>query len=166
MKKILSLLTIVAFSSNLTFSQTVVKRPRVTAEGKNVTISYGQPIKASRDIFGKLVPYGKVWRTGENEATEITFAKDATFGGKPIKAGTYALFTIPEKTKWTFILNSELKQWGAFEYDKIKGKDVLQVTAPASTINGAPVEKLTISLPAGKLVLEWDKTKVEVPIKS
>lgn len=164
MKKILLLLAIVAFNNSMTFSQMAVKRPRVTAEGKNVTISYGQPPKANRDIFGKVVPYGQVWRTGENEGTEITFTKDAKFGGKPVKAGTYTLLTIPEKAAWTFILNSELKQWGAYSYDKIKNKDVLQTKVPASSINGAPVEKLTITLPAGKLVLEWDKTRVEVPI--
>jgi len=164
MKKILLLLTIIATASSLSFSQ--VNPERTTAEGKNVKISYGPIPKRNRDIFGKLVPYGEVWRTGMNAATEITFAKDAVFGGKPIKAGTYTLFTIPEKTKWTFILNSQLGQWGAFKYNDVKGKDVLQVVVPVSTIYGTPVENLTISLPAGKLVLQWDKTKVEVPIKS
>ena len=169
MKKILLMLTILATTSSMVFSQETqkaVQSPRVTAEGKNVKISYGQPSKRDRVIFGKLVPYGEVWRTGANEATEITFTKDGTFGGKPVKAGTYTLFTIPGEKEWTFILNSELKQWGAFKYNEIKGKDVLQVKAPATTISGAPVEKLTITLPAGKLVLEWDKTKVEVPVKA
>ena len=69
--------------------------PRMTAEGKNVKVSYGQPSKKGRVIFGELVPYGKVWRLGANEATEITFEKDGSFGGKPVKAGTYTLFTIP-----------------------------------------------------------------------
>jgi hypothetical protein len=164
MKKILLMLTILATTSSMVFSQ-APKSPRVTAEGENVSISYGQPSKRGRVIFGELEPYGKVWRTGANEATEITFKKNATFGGKPVKAGTYSLFTIPGKTKWTFILNSELKQWGAYKYNEIKGKDVLQVTVPASTVS-TPVEKLTITLPPGKLVLEWDQTRVEVPVKS
>lgn len=165
MKKILLMLTILATTSSMVFSQ-ATQSPRVTAEGKNVKVSYGQPSKRDRVIFGKLVPYGEVWRTGANEATEITFEKDGTFGGKPVKAGTYSLFTIPGEKEWTFILNSELKQWGAYKYNEIKGKDVLQVKAPATTISGAPVEKLTITLPNGKLVLEWDKTKVEVPVKA
>lgn len=158
------MLAILGLTGSITFSQEVVQSPRVTVKGKDVEISYGQPSKRGREIFGKLEPYGKVWRTGANEATEITFTKNAFFGGKPVKAGTYTLFTIPEKTKWTFILNSELKQWGAYKYEEIKSKNVLQVTVPATT-NNPVVEKLTISLPPGKLVLEWDKTKVTVPIK-
>lgn len=161
-KTLLLTVIIIATSSTISFAQ---QSPRVTAEGDNVKIGYGQPSKRDREIFGKLVPYGEVWRTGANNATEITFAKDATFGGKPIKAGTYTLFTIPTEKEWTFILNSTLGQWGAYEYNNIKDKDVLQVKVPSSTISGDPVEKLTITLPAGKLLLEWDKTKVEVPIK-
>ncbi len=165
MKQIFLFLAILATTTHMAFSQEAPKSPRITAEGKDVKISYGQPSKRDREIFGKLVPYGEVWRTGANEATEITFAKNATFGGKPVKAGTYTLFTIPGKSEWTFILNSTLKQWGAYKYNEIKGNDVLKVTVPAGTI-GSPVEKLTITLPANKLVVEWDKTKVEVPVKS
>lgn len=165
MKKIFLLLTIITVSGSMIFSQEVVQSPRITTQGKNVKISYGQPSKRDRVIFGQLVPYGEVWRTGANEATEITFTKNAIFGGKPVKKGTYTLFTIPGQTEWTFILNSELNQWGAYKYNEIKSKDVLQIKARAST-SGASKEKLTISLPSGKLVLEWDKTKVEVPIKS
>lgn len=143
-----------------------VQSPRVTAEGKDVKIAYGQPSKRDRVIFGELVPYGKVWRAGANEATEITFDKDATFGGKPIKKGTYSLFTIPTESDWTFILNPTLKQWGAFKYDSIKDKDALQVKVPSKKI-GSSVEKLTMSFDkSNNLVLEWDKTHVEVPVKS
>ena len=165
MKQIFLFLAILATTSNMAFCQEPPKSPRVTAEGKNVKISYGQPSKRGRVIFGQLEPYGKVWRTGANEATEITFAKNASFGGKPVKAGTYTLFTIPGESEWTFILNSSLKQWGAYKYNEIKGNDVLQVKVPSSKLS-APVEKLTITLPANKLVVEWDKTKVEVPVKS
>ncbi|WP_217603564.1 DUF2911 domain-containing protein [Chitinophaga sp. GbtcB8] len=165
MKQIFLFLAILATTSSVAFSQDAPKSPRVTAEGKNVKVSYGQPSKRGRVIFGQLEPYGKVWRTGANEATEITFAKNASFGGKPVKAGTYTLFTIPGEKEWTFILNSSLKQWGAYKYEEIKGNDVLHVTVPVTTLS-APVEKLTITLPANKLVLEWDKTKVEVPVKS
>lgn len=140
------------------------KSPRVTAEGKDVKISYGQPSKRDRVIFGKLVPYGEVWRAGANEATEITFAKDMTFGGKPVKAGTYTLFTIPTEKEWTVILNSELKQWGAYEYAKIKDKDVLQVKVP---VNKVPMtEKLTMSFDASNnLNIAWEETGVKVAIK-
>jgi hypothetical protein len=164
MKKILLMLTILATTASMAFSQ-AVQSPRVTAEGTNVKVSYGQPSKRGRVIFGGLESYGKVWRTGANEATEITFAKDGTFGGKPVKAGTYTLFTIPGEKEWSVILNSELKQWGAYKYDQIKDKNVLQVKVPAQTISGPAVEKLTITLPANKFVLEWDQTRVEVPMK-
>jgi hypothetical protein len=140
------------------------KSPRVSAEGKDVKISYGQPSKRGRQIFEGLEPYGKVWRTGANEATEITFAKNATVGGKPVKAGTYSLFTIPNENEWTIILNPELKQWGAYGYDKIKDKDVLQVNVPAKKLDQV-VEKLTLRFtPQNNLIIEWDQTQVEVPI--
>jgi len=166
MKNLLFLLAILVGINSMVFSQETQKplqSPRVTAEGKNVKISYGQPSKRGRVIFGQKEPYGKVWRTGANEATEVTFAKDGTFGGKPVKAGTYTLFTIPGEKEWSVILNSELKQWGAYKYDQ--SKDVLQVTVPATTISGPPVEKLTITFPENKFVLEWDQTRVEVPMK-
>lgn len=165
MKHVLLFFALLAGTSTFVSAQEKAPAsPRVTAEGKNVTISYGQPSKKGRDIFGELVPYGKVWRLGANEATEITFKKDGSFGGKPVKAGTYTLFTIPDLTSWTFILNSTLKQWGAYDYDKIKGANVLEVKAKP-TKTSAPVEKLTITAPADKLVVEWDQTKVEVPVK-
>ena len=166
MKHVLLFFALLAGTSSFVSAQEkkAPQSPRVTAEGKNVTVAYGQPSKKGRVIFGELVPYGKVWRLGANEATEITFAKDGSFGGKPVKAGTYTLFTIPEANEWTFILNSELKQWGAYKYDEIKGKNVLEVKAKATKAS-APVEKLTITVPANKLVVEWDEAHVEVPVK-
>jgi hypothetical protein len=140
------------------------KSPRVTVEGKDIKVVYGQPSKKGRVIFGELVPYGQVWRTGANEATEITFAKDATFAGKSVKAGTYSFFTIPTEKEWTVILNSELKQWGAYGYDKAKDKNVLESTVPVKK-TGAPVEKLTYRFDGNNnLIIEWDQTQVEVPV--
>src|SRR5689334_20084655 len=79
------------------------KSPHETVEGKDISVTYGRPYKKGRDIFGGLEPYGKVWRTGADAATEVTFKKDGTFGGKPVKAGTYTLFTIPNEKEWTVI---------------------------------------------------------------
>lgn len=140
--------------------------PRDTVVGKGVSISYGQPSKRGRKIFGELVPYGKVWRTGANEATEITFDSDVEFGGKQVKAGTYSLFTIPNENEWTIILNSSRKQWGAFEYDKIKDKDVAQVTVPV-TKSTEPVEELTMSFDEeNTLTIAWDDVKTAVRMKT
>jgi Protein of unknown function (DUF2911) len=137
--------------------------PRVTAEGKNVKVAYGQPSKKGRVIFGGLEKYGVVWRAGANEATEITFATDGNFGGQAVKAGTYSLFVIPTEADWTIILNSTLKQWGAYGYDKVKDKDVLKVKLPVSKLDGV-VEKLTYRFIEGNMIIEWDQTQVTVPI--
>jgi hypothetical protein len=138
-----------------------------TFDGVTVTINYCQPAKKGREIFGKLVPYGEVWRTGANEATTITLTGDVNFGGKALKAGTYSLFTIPTKDKWTFIINGEAKQSGAFEYNKNKGKDVLRVDATPTTTKES-LERFTISFDKADkgtmLTLAWDMTKVSLPI--
>jgi hypothetical protein len=169
MKKLLFasvLLAAVSFTSSCAQDAKPLASPRAYAESKNVKLNYGQPSKRGRVIFGELVPYGQVWRAGANEATEITFAKDATFGGKPIKAGTYTLFIRPEKDKWTIILNSQLKQFGAFDYDKYKDKDVLTVDVPVKATSSV-IEKLTYRFPdANNLIIEWDKTQVTIPIKA
>ena len=138
--------------------------PRAYAKNENVEITYGQPSKRGRVIFGELVPYGQVWRTGANEATEITFKKDCTFCGKHVKAGTYTLFTIPTKNEWTIILNSELKQWGSFGYEDIKSKDVLHATVPVKK-SSAMFEKFSIALGKDALEMNWDETGVSVPMK-
>lgn len=139
------------------------KSPHETVEGNGIKVTYGRPYKKGRDIFGGLEKLGKVWRTGADEATEITFSQDVNFGGKPVKAGTYTLFTIPDTNEWTIILNGQLGQWGAYDYDKNKGKDVLQVRVPIKKLD-APIEQLTIRFAGSDMIIEWDKTQVAVPI--
>lgn len=150
-------------------AQKAPESPRITEDAKNVSIAYGQPSKRGRVIFGKegsgsLEPYGKVWRIGANNATEITFKKDGQFAGKPVKAGTYTFYAIPTEKDWTIILNSELKQWGAYDYEKIKGKDVLKVTVPAKTY-ASSAEKLTFTAKDNALDFQWDKSGFSVPLK-
>jgi hypothetical protein len=132
-----------------------------------MSIDYSRPSKRDRVIFGGLVPYGEVWRTGANEATEITINKDVYFGSEKLKAGRYALFTIPEEQSWTVILNSVLGQWGHFTYDA--KKDVLRVKVPVQKLT-EPVEMFKISFEekADSVLLSfiWDQTKVSVPIKA
>ncbi len=172
MKKLLSLALILMVSATSIFAQTgnAAKgnykgsggTPHEVVKGKNVTISYGRPYKKGRDIFGGLEAYGKVWRTGADEATEITFDKDVLFGDKKVAAGTYTLFTIPGKDKWTVILNKELKQWGAYKYnDK---NDVARVTAPVQ-VRESVVEQFTIVINNDQLILLWDLTSVAIPMK-
>jgi hypothetical protein len=163
MKQLIVLLFVALFSIPNVMGQNTLS-PRASAEYGNVSVDYGQPSKRGRVIFGVLEPYGQVWRTGANEATTITFKKDGTFGGKPVKAGTYTLFSIPREKEWEIILNSKQGQWGSYEYEKIKGNDVLHVTVPSKTTKEV-VEKFTITVKADALILEWDQTQVSVPIK-
>jgi hypothetical protein len=156
MKHFLLATVFLAATTLVTAQEKERKSPHVTTENKEIKVVYGQPSKKGRVIFGTLEPFGKVWRTGADEATQITFTKDVVFGGKPVKAGTYTFFSIPDTKTWTVILNGKLGQWGAYDYDKNKGQDVVAVT---------PVEKLTFTLPGNAVVFEWDDTKVSVPVK-
>jgi Protein of unknown function (DUF2911) len=164
MKKSILLILGLFLSIGFTFAQSAPKSPAEVSESDAVKVTYGAPSVKGREIFGKLVPFDKVWRTGANAATEITFKKDANFGGKAVKAGTYTLFTIPGEKEWKVILNSELKQWGSYDYDKIKSKNVAEVSAKVST-EATSAEKLNISAKAEGITITWDKTSVMVPIK-
>jgi len=129
-----------------------------------VKVLYGRPQKKGRVIFGVTEPYGKVWRTGANEATEITFYKDAKFSGKSVKAGTYVLHSIPGEKEWVIILNSNLNVWGAYQHDV--AADVLRVTVPVSS-DEKSLEAFTIAFKKGAkmaMVLAWDTTRVEIPL--
>jgi len=162
MKRII-LISLVAF---FIFSSCGDKKPispHETSTGQDISVRYGRPYKKGRVIFGGLEPYGKVYRCGADSATTVTFDKDASFGGKPVKAGTYTLFVIPNEQNWTIILNSQLGQWGAFDYDKYKDKDVLRVDVPVKKLP-QPVEQLTISLPPSAMTIEWDDVQVSVPV--
>ena len=132
------------------------RRGPVTAK-----VVYSRPFKKDREIFGSLVPYGKVWRTGADEATEITFYKDVMFGGQAVKAGSYAVYTVPNKDSWDVILNSTLHQWGAFGYDA--STNVAKTSAKPQMMAEA-VENFSIAFSGGKMIMAWDKTMVAVPI--
>ena len=110
---------------------------------KLIKVVYGRPYLKGRKIGTELAVYGKIWRTGANEATEVTFYKDATVGGKQVKAGTYVLHTIPGEKEWTVILNSNLNVWGAYQHDA--SKDVAKFTVPSS--KGAAVSYTHLTLP-------------------
>lgn len=129
-------------------------------------IIYSRPKKNNRVIFGQLVPFKKVWRTGANEATEITFYNDVNFNGEDIAAGTYSLYTIPEKDKWTIIINKQVNTWGAYSYDE--SLDVLRTSVPTKG-TAASVEDFSITFKptedGSDLLMGWDDTFVEVPIR-
>lgn len=129
------------------------------SKDKSVKVIYSRPQLKGRDL-GSLAPNGKLWRTGANEATEITFANDVTFGGKKVKAGTYSLFTIPGDKEWTVILNSSTGGWGAYGYDK--ANDVARVSGAVSS--GEAVEAFSIAFTDGMMHMAWGTTRVAVSI--
>jgi hypothetical protein len=135
--------------------------------GIYLKVTYGQPNKNGRDIFGSLVPFGKIWRTGANEATEFTTTKDIKLDKKTLKAGTYTIFSVPDKDKWVVIFNSSLGQWGSYKYDEIKNNNVLQIEIPVEK-GEDEYEGFTIQFEQTKkgadLVFLWDKTRIAVPI--
>lgn len=130
-----------------------------------IKVVYSRPSVKGRVVFGELEAFGKVWRVGANESTEIKFFKPATIGGKEIPAGTYSLFAIPEKDKWVVIINKQTDRWGAYTYDE--SKDVVRVTVPVKPLT-TTVEALAITFTpqatGANLVIGWDKTSVEVPV--
>jgi len=130
--------------------------------GKTITIQYSQPSVKGRGIFGKLVPYGQVWRAGANETTSIEFSDDVTLEGKPVAKGKYALFMIPNEKEWTVVLNKTIK-WGAFSYKQ--DEDVLRVTVPVKKAK-AFAEKLTYDVSnKGVVSLTWADATVDFKVK-
>lgn len=132
----------------------------------DVEIIYSRPNMNGRVIFGGLVPYGTVWRTGANSATKISFSTAVKFGGAEVPPGTYALFTIPGQDEWTIILGKGPEQWGAFSYDP--KNDVARVKAKPQQ-RAQALESFTITFPqiereAAQLELAWDRVVVPVRI--
>ena len=152
----------------VTTIDTTIKSPRKelkgTVDGVEVTINYGSPSVNQRTIYGDLVPYGKVWRTGANEATRITFAQPVKVGteGTELAAGTYSLFTMPSsRNEWTVIFNKKAEQWGAYDY--ADADDVARVNGTATEISSR-AESMDFALEGNEVALMWDDLKVSFPV--
>jgi len=135
------------------------------ADGKTITIDYSSPRVRGRKIFGELVPYGKVWRLGANEATTFVTTADVTVGGTTVAAGSYTLFAIPESGKWTLVISKATKEWGT-NYPG-PDNDLARVEMKATTLS-APVENFTIAFDktasGATLHFDWDTTSASVSI--
>ena len=133
--------------------------------GKSITVDYSSPRAKGRKIFGELVPYGEVWRAGANEATTFVTGADLMVGGTHVPAGNYTLFAIPNKGKWTLIINKKTGEWG-IPY-KYQGDELARVDMQVSATAGA-VENFTIAFDkAGSgctLRMEWESTRATVAI--
>lgn len=162
MKKILMLLAFFALiQSN---GQVHAQSPHETVTFSNGNVTYGRPYMKNRVIFGDLVPFDEVWRLGADQATTITFNSPAKFSGKEIPKGTYTMFAIPGEKEWTLILNTQLNQWGAFKYEEHKDKDIASVRIPVTKLEN-PVDQFTIHFNnPGYMVMEWERTRVAVPV--
>lgn len=169
-----SLIWILAIASFPIFAQDAAKpRPSPLAivstryKDTYVKITYSQPHKHGRVIFGSVVPFGQVWRTGANEATEITISKDIKINGLDLKAGTYSLFTIPGKDRWTVILNADLGLWGSYNYNS--NMDILKFEVLVTPAVDFVYEAFTILIDPrnsrADLILAWDKTKIIIPLQ-
>jgi hypothetical protein len=161
------LLTTIAFQT-ASAQNDASKRPSppatatATVNGKTITISYSQPSVKGRKIWGGLVPFGEVWRTGANESTTIEVSADATVGGKALPKGKYALFTLPGEKDWSVIVNKGIA-WGAYSYKE--SEDVLRIPAtpkPSAEFH----EKFTIQISdKGVVSLLWENLQVDFTVQ-
>jgi len=167
MKKILfTLFALLTIASTTVLAQNPPASPAASASGKignaNITINYGSPSVKGRTIWGELVPYGKVWRTGANKATTFETDADITVEGQTLKKGKYGLFSIPEQKEWTIVFNKTSDQWGAFNYKQ--EDDVLRVKVKPST--GADlVEALKFEVGKNAVTMKWEKMSVSFGVK-
>jgi len=134
----------------------------------NIEISYSRPSMRGRKIFGELVAFGNVWRTGANSATKIKFGEDVTVGGQAVKAGEYALYTIPGVAEWEIILNKGVGNWGNAGYDKADDVARFKIAPKALDKN---VQTFTINIghitySTCNIELMWEKTKIIIPVKA
>lgn len=170
-KLIFSLLLTVAFSFGaLAQIQTPAASPEQTLTQSvglsSVTVQYSRPAMRGRAIFGDLVPMDKLWRTGANKNTLVTFESDATVGGSPLKAGTYALYTVPSKDEWTVYFYTDTENWGLPKpWDESKIAAVYKVKAQSLD---SSVESFTITIDkvtdsGAHLTISWENTSVAIP---
>jgi len=135
------------------------------SDGKTITVDYSSPRAKGRKIFGDLVPYGQVWRTGANDATTFVTTAALSVDGKDVPAGSYTIFTVPEKDKWTLIINKHTGEWG-IPY-KYESEELARVPMSASS-TGSPVENFTIAFDqsgsACTLKMSWENTQASVQI--
>ncbi len=130
-----------------------------------VKVIYGRPQKKDSSVFGNIVPFNKLWRTGANEATEVKFYKDVQFGTSKVEAGTYVLVTIPGEDSWEVILNSQTDVWGSFQYNA--NFNIAKISVPVS--NAEVLETFSIAFNENNnkvhMVLGWDSTRINIPLQ-
>ena len=133
--------------------------------GQSVTIDYSSPRTKGRKIYGELVPFGQVWRTGANEATTLVTPVDLTIGGMAVPAGSYTIFTVPNKDKWTLVISKKTGEWGT-DYPG-QANDLARVDMKVSALP-SPVENFTVSFEkagaGANLNIDWETTRASVMV--
>lgn len=174
MKKISFILALILISTSASILAQGLKMPAASSTQtltqdfglSQIKLSYSRPNVKGRTIFGDLIPYGQVWRTGANSPTKITFGDDVSVEGQAVPAGEYALYTIPGQSEWTIILSKNTKLWGAMGYQE--ADDLLRVKVKPITVTDK-VETFRIDFAnvmsnTCDLQLSWDKTMVSIKI--
>ena len=133
---------------------------RATVGSAEVWVDYGRPLKRGREIFGNIVPWNAVWRTGANAATQVNTSADLVIGGATVPAGKYTLWTLPTPSGWKLIINKQTGQWGTEYHSE---QDLVRVDTKVETL-ATPVEQLVIAFEPGIMTVTWDKTRVSVPV--
>ena len=170
MPKRLALLTCAIFALTL-FASAQRPSPAASAScdlgGKTIKTDYSSPRVKGRKIFGGLVPFGEVWRTGANEATSFVTSADIVVGGKAVPAGSYTIFTVPNADKWTLIINKKTGEWGIpykYESDELARVDMKVSKLPS------PMENFTIAYDKSgsgcTLRMDWESTRASVDISA
>ncbi len=139
----------------------------ITLKGKKITIEYSRPSMRGRKIMGDLVPYGKVWRTGANEATTLATEADVDIGPIAVPAGKYTLYTLPSEGTWKLIINKQTGQWGTVygESQDLARVD-MQKSQTKETVEQFTISFKQISADTADLVLQWETTQLSVPVKA
>lgn len=169
----LTLLTLMAIAT-LAMSAQELKLPALSPtctikqgfSTSNIEIVYSRPSMRGRKIFGDLVPFGKVWRTGANAATKITFEEKVEIAGNEVPAGTYSFYTIPGEHEWEIIINKNTGSWGAYGY--AKSDDVARIKMPSQRIQDVvetfSINIINITFSSCEIELLWENTRVTVPV--
>jgi tetratricopeptide (TPR) repeat protein len=168
-KLLFAVILFAAVSSDAQQLRTPAPSPTQTVQQdfgiSSMQLIYSRPNMRGRKVFGDLVPYGKIWRTGANQATRIKFNDDVSIGGQPLKAGEYALYTIPGENEWDVVINKGSANWGT---DYKQGDDILRVKAKptrlANTVETFTMQFDNVKPTSAELTIMWDKTAVAIPI--
>ena len=169
-KLVLTLFTLCCIG--ISFSQIKTPQPspsytlKQTVGITEITVNYSRPGAKDRTIFGELVPYNKIWRTGANKATAITFKNDVIFGETKVKKGTYSLFTVPGESEWVVMLNKETELWGAGNYNKENEVASFKVDTKKTSnfTESFTIDFNTFTAFGAMMNLTWENTQVSVPV--